>query len=285
MIKMRKATLNDKDRMIQISSQIWNGEDYVPNIFEKWVNDDMGEFTAFEYEGEVKGFAKFTVLSEGRFWLEGIRADSNFRGMGLGDTLTKYYIQKAKNMNYKSLELSSWINNKASLKIVEKNGFKRVAEFKGYSISNPINFDLKDYKVADSLEDVLYILDSEYLKASKGYMPFDWTFIRPTKELLTDLLGSKCIYQLKENNTVLSTIIMSKLHSKADIGFINYIDINKYTEDALKFALSNFKKLNFDSLEFLCPSNDFLKNICKLCDFEAYDESIDNDIFVYIYGH
>ena len=33
---MRKS---DKERVFDISSKIWEGDDYVPSIFENWIND------------------------------------------------------------------------------------------------------------------------------------------------------------------------------------------------------------------------------------------------------
>ena len=43
MITLRKATASDKPRIAEISSQIWDGEDYVPDALDDWLNDPNGE--------------------------------------------------------------------------------------------------------------------------------------------------------------------------------------------------------------------------------------------------
>ena len=43
MITLRKATASDKPRIVEISSQIWEGEDYVPDVLDDWLADPSGE--------------------------------------------------------------------------------------------------------------------------------------------------------------------------------------------------------------------------------------------------
>ena len=40
---LRPVTLEDRPRVLEISSQIWDGEDYVPEQFAEWLADRHGE--------------------------------------------------------------------------------------------------------------------------------------------------------------------------------------------------------------------------------------------------
>ena len=43
MITLRKAIASDKPRITEISSQIWDGEDYVPDVLDDWLANLNGE--------------------------------------------------------------------------------------------------------------------------------------------------------------------------------------------------------------------------------------------------
>jgi len=43
-LKIRKITLKDKPRMLEIVKNIWEGNDYMPLVFDSWVKDKKGEF-------------------------------------------------------------------------------------------------------------------------------------------------------------------------------------------------------------------------------------------------
>ena len=43
-IELRGARSEDKPRILEISSQIWEGNDYVPFIVDDWLSDAGGEF-------------------------------------------------------------------------------------------------------------------------------------------------------------------------------------------------------------------------------------------------
>ncbi len=58
MIEIRRAELRDKPRIVEISSKIWDGEDYLPLIFEKWVDEEGGEFSVITVDDVVAGCAR-----------------------------------------------------------------------------------------------------------------------------------------------------------------------------------------------------------------------------------
>lgn len=126
---VRAATQADRARVLQISSQIWDGEDYVPELLDDWYADAAGEFVVAALDGEVIGFAHRTWLYAGLAWFEGIRTDPAFQGRGAGRAITDHLIATATRDGAQQIVLSTHIDNKASIHILESYGFKRQASF------------------------------------------------------------------------------------------------------------------------------------------------------------
>lgn len=283
MLNLRRAKREDKKQILDISRTIWDGDDYIPNIVDKWIKDEEGEFTVAQVDGIIKGFAKFTVLSPGEFWLEGIRVDRNSRGLGMGKEITKYFIQKAKQMNFKLLGLSTYVENYESISIIERYNFKKATSFKFFYKSGDfdINNESKFEKVTD-FRDVLYILHTKEMKSRNNYLSFDWTFMKVNERLLKELVKEGYVYVLRENGVIKSTIILSDKMCKGNELSINYIDGEGYYEKGIKFALTKCKEGKYDALSFMCPDIEEIKRAAnkeKMGTFGDYS----TDVFVYEY--
>lgn len=285
MINLRRATEKDKESILNISKTIWEGDDYIPLVVDEWIADDKGEFTVAEIDGKVKGFAKFTVLRPGEYWLEGMRADRKSRGLGIGKEITKYYIDKAKEKGYKSLALSTYIENYESIKIIEKFGFKKTTSFKFFYKSGEINlnlFDVKHFEKVSNVEEVKYILNSNEMNASNGYLSFDWIFMKATEELLEELINEGSVYILKEGQNIKSTIILSNKMAKGKGLSISYLGGKGYYLDGINFTLSKYLEGGYDGLSFMCPDIEEMKESAYKAGFETFG-NYSTDVFVYEY--
>jgi ribosomal protein S18 acetylase RimI-like enzyme len=128
-LKLRPVGEEDRARVEEISAQIWDGEDYVPSRFDEWLADQEGEIVGAEIDGNLIAFARRTWLRFGHAWFEGIRTDPAYRGLGAGRAITEYLIESAKRAAAEKIHLSTYIDNEASIHIIESYGFRRVASF------------------------------------------------------------------------------------------------------------------------------------------------------------
>ena len=81
-IALRKAVATDKERIADISSQIWESDDYVTSVFDDWLADKSGEVIVALLDGKLIGFARRTYLLPGYAWFEGIRTDPAYSNTG-----------------------------------------------------------------------------------------------------------------------------------------------------------------------------------------------------------
>lgn len=248
-IVIRKAELKDKDRLIEISSKIWDGYDYIPHIFDKWVKDDKGEFTVIEVDSKVMGCAKLSELREGQLWLEGIRVDQSEGGKGYGKLLSEYQLELASKLGYDTLELGTFIDNRASISIIEKRGFERIIDFKFLEYMFNDEKDPSTFKTSGKIRRVSdrkvleRIMNSETLQRNKGYIVFDWTFIRLDEELSNSLFDRGDIYVYEDGDTS-NVFVFSNLYAKNSSMFLPFLENDQGIEEIVDYIIYESHKSN-----------------------------------------
>lgn len=98
-IKIRRATIKDRGRIMEISSKIWEGDDYIPYVVDEWLKNTDSEFVVAEFEGKIASFARYVRYTKELVWLEGIRTDPEFRNKGIAKNITEYFVDLAKKRN------------------------------------------------------------------------------------------------------------------------------------------------------------------------------------------
>lgn len=174
MEKIRRCRQEDKRYIEEMAKLIWEGYDYLPEVFDEWVND--GGFFVVEEDGRVIGTVKITILPEKVGWLEGLRVHPDYRGRGIGKRLNEFILTRAKELRnageVEDIEFSTYFRNVESLSITKKSGFRVV---KGFYVMYRDRDDSKRSpdRVTISREDLMDY--SEYLSCG-------WRFVRNTDE-------------------------------------------------------------------------------------------------------
>jgi GNAT superfamily N-acetyltransferase len=130
MLTFRRVTLADRPAMLEICATVWEGDDYVPLVFDEWVAAPDGQFTALEQEGRVAALGRLAQFAPGEFWLEGIRVHADCRGRGLAAALHDYHLALWRRIGGPgTLRLVTAVDNAAIVKLCERTGFARLFEF------------------------------------------------------------------------------------------------------------------------------------------------------------
>ena len=83
----------DTPGMLKLTSQIWEGEDYVPKVWHEWLFDPDGLLCVAELQGKVVGIGKLTRLSERDWWLEGLRVHPQYEGQRIASRIHSYLLE------------------------------------------------------------------------------------------------------------------------------------------------------------------------------------------------
>jgi ribosomal protein S18 acetylase RimI-like enzyme len=179
--EMRLAMADDKPRILEISAQIWEGEDYIPLVVDRWLAARGSELIVALLDGELVAFAHLQWFAPDYVWMEGIRTDPARRNLGAGKALTEYLVARARQEGALRAGLSTYIDNSASIRIIETHGFRRVAGFV-YLEAGPESPARAAAEPSDLVEDVpadeaaAFVAGSRFLAAAQGYFPQGWKY-------------------------------------------------------------------------------------------------------------
>jgi ribosomal protein S18 acetylase RimI-like enzyme len=128
-VKIRRLRFSDRDDVLEISSHVWEGHDYVPSVFEQWLKDRNSYFCGVEVDSRVVAFGNLRLIENKRTgWMEGLRVHPDFRGRGYANDLTRFLVRKGEKLRADRLRYTTGENNVASLKLASNAGFSRLLD-------------------------------------------------------------------------------------------------------------------------------------------------------------
>lgn len=288
MYRFRRVSQADKERVLEISSKIWEGNDFIQYVFDDWVNDTEGEFTLGEKDGDIIGFAKYTRHSDSEVWLEGIRVDEKYANQGFGKAITQYHISRAKAEAAEVIRLSAYVGSKESIRIVEGLGFKKDGYFTtGYKQLASDSIKPAAAKTVISIMstatawDLITRGNAYYM--SNGYVSYGWTFRKLTYELVDKLVKDKCVYGVLRDGKVSSVMVLTE-DSHKDMGLnIGFIDGDMGSmKELVDFAELQACNREMAYYEIMAPMDERLINVLELCSFEFLSKRYrEVNVFVY----
>ena len=123
----RDLTEKDIPAILDISKDIWEGDDYIPDVIERWLKEDgnlaYGAFLKEEMK-ELIGLGRVKMFSNGVAWLEGGRVKITHQKQGIGRDLMKYAIDYAIHEGAKVAQYDTSSRNFGSKALAKFHGFK-----------------------------------------------------------------------------------------------------------------------------------------------------------------
>ena len=128
-ILVRKARSYDRAAVLGFCEKTWSWGDYVPKVWDKWLKERNGRVFVATINSVPVGISHLSVDKPSEVWLSAARTDPNYRRMGVATAITRKCLEYAKKKGAKTARLVTGSNNKAAQAVVEKLGFRQIAEF------------------------------------------------------------------------------------------------------------------------------------------------------------
>jgi len=281
---IRKIELSDKKEVLRISSQIWDGDDYVKFVFDEWAADTKNLFAGYWENGKLIGFGRMRFLTLADIWLEALRKNTQTNIKGVGYKIAKYYMEHLKGKRIRSIRFSTYFGNKASIKLNEKLGFKRILKLslKELLISN---YQVKQINKAIT-EDIdfeklnQYIFNSSYLKGTKNFIGKGWVVHHYSKRLLEEFYSEKQYALFIKNGEIKGAIIFSNV-SYNNVFWISFIEVEneRIYNDLLNYVVNKALENNCRKIQLLVPNIAKLMEYIDLSGFRSWEQN--NDFLLY----
>lgn len=164
----RDLTKEDIPAILEISKDIWEGDDYIPDVIENWLNEEGNlAYGAFLEEDmkELVGFGRVRIFPNGLAWLEGGRVKITHQKKGIGRDMMGYAIDYAIKVNARVAQYDTSSRNLGSRALAKFHGFQ---EKKRMEI---LECNLSDFKVMKS--DISQVRIISNIEAKKIYKRMD----------------------------------------------------------------------------------------------------------------
>ncbi|WP_053001120.1 GNAT family N-acetyltransferase [Kosmotoga pacifica] len=245
-MNFRKVSPDDYQQILRLTSNIWDGEDYIPDVFESWVRDKNSYFYCLENNGgKLVALGRLVLLDDTAGWLEGLRVDPAFQGKGYGKEMAKKIISLARNLSLKSLYFSTYFRNTRSIRINEDLGFSKIETFTNLQLDFLSQKFVVDYSVATF--------------NPCGFVVNDWVFFPARKRIIRKFLPDCEFLDIAG-----CRIILSKNLKYPDIMEISWIEIPKLNHEIVKRIISLASKKGFKKIHLMlkagAPLAPFLDN-------------------------
>lgn len=248
MIEFRKLAHEDYADILDISKDIWDGTDYLPQVFHNWVEDKGIFIGGIDTEKDkVVAVGKLSILSDGSGWLEGLRVHKDYRGLKLGRRITAEVLERARELLKQGfinkIAFSTHISNIESRTMMETLNFKiRLANILAVKEVSRIKSEktLEDFKVEPWQITFEELKNHPYFKRRNGYLPLAFVY---------EEISPKLFKKLKENNSFIKINGHTGIFKyKGEPNFIAMEDTSDGINTFMDYYLLTYKDKGFDSI-------------------------------------
>lgn len=209
---VEKIKKDDKEEVIELSSHIWEGHDYIPDVFDDWVED--GGFYCGKLDGKIIAVDKFTMQNNGIIWLEGLRVHPDYQGEGYATKMVEGLMDIVEERDYSALRFLTTAGKEPVKKMAGDHGFevKQVYKYLLIDEDDLMEFESEtspkieqaDLTETDKILDFIYSSE-EYKENKKQYMAH-WTTYDITENLIKDEIKKGNCYMIKYDGKIDSVI-------------------------------------------------------------------------------
>lgn len=249
LIFCRPALPLDTPGMLELTSHIWEGEDYVPDVWEDWMADAEGLLAAAECGGKVVGFGKLSRLSNSDWWMEGLRVHPDFEGLGIASRLNDYLLDYWQRCGSGVVRLATFSSREAVKHLSKKKGFQIIGEYTTFKapiaskdprkLGEVSFYPLNPDEVMGAVE---WLSKSENDRLPFGMMDLGWQFAEPKAVYFDRYLKNNQIWWWRNQQGIL--IMVEKIDGEETWARIrmlacDYQDLAEFLSDVRMFAGNN----------------------------------------------
>ena len=124
-MEIRQAQHDDIPGIVAFTTDTFDWGDYIPDAIEEWIDDRDGVAMVAIENGEPVGLARTVLLTPTEAWAHGVRVHPDHRGKEIAGALAEALIDWARSVGVQVVRLLIEDDNDASVRHVEKVGFRR----------------------------------------------------------------------------------------------------------------------------------------------------------------
>jgi ribosomal protein S18 acetylase RimI-like enzyme len=218
---VRPARAEDRDAVFAFSSTTFDGDDYIPYVWDDWLGGDpeRGALLVAAWDGQPVGVIHWRLLGDDEAWIEGIRVDPAARRRGVGRAMVSRALAGADAHGARVARLMTSERNVASQQLVGRFGFVRVAEVARYEAAS--EEEVEGVAAArlgpEDFDRVWSWLEESNLRPFTGGLEFDYWAARALSEpALRAYLAAGEVWALEEWGSLQALAVVMERPAEGD---------------------------------------------------------------------
>ena len=253
----RPALPLDTPGMLEITKQIWEGEDYLPKAWQDWLFDPDGLLAIAEFRSKIIGIGKLTKLSEEDWWMEGLRVHPQFEGHRIASRIHRYLLDIWEKTASGSIRFATVSSREPVKHLARINGFHVAGEYSTFKAGLPdileetrARFSL--VKIGDLAEAVDWLRSSSGDKLPFGLMNLGWQFAPPREEYLAGYIENDQAWWWNRKRGLI--IVVEKVSGPEILGRVRLLAVNPGDmSEILVDAHCLVNQIGYSGLAWLAP--------------------------------
>ena len=187
----RPALPADTAAVVDLARHIWNGHDYLPNVWGGWLANPANHLYVGLWGNDLAGTINLKRLGPGQWFLEGLRVHPKFQGRKFSSHLFEYALQDWTSQPERGeLRLITSSQRIVVHHLCARMGFIKIGEIRWYTGTalHDQADDLRSLTPADSGLTLDALENNPLVPSGLNLMDLGWEFSRPQRELVSDAI-------------------------------------------------------------------------------------------------
>jgi GNAT superfamily N-acetyltransferase len=191
----RPALPSDSADVLEFTKFIWDGHDYIGEVWRDWLADPQGLLAAAQFGAHAVGIGKVSLVSSGQWWLEGLRVDPKFQGRKISSRLHEYLTSWWLEHCGGTIRLMTSSQRLQVHHLCERTGYTKIGEVIGYDAPVPEDDVPHAFRLVAQNEtpDAVEVA-SRRLTHSNGLMDSGWRFSVPDNLVIKEVISRNKLY-------------------------------------------------------------------------------------------
>jgi GNAT superfamily N-acetyltransferase len=205
-IMLRKAMQEDRERVVWVESKATPNLNYVGEVWDLFISDEVGEFSVAEADGEVVACGKFTVVPDGTAWLETLRVIPEYQGLGIGKRFYERFYELARSRGVPTMRMYTSHRNVVSKGLAELYGLRLAGTYRGASmlcVQGKVPPLKRGFRLVTDPERVRVLL-LPFREKWTGFLVMNRTFYSITPVLCSYLAEKEMVYEDPASGSVVT---------------------------------------------------------------------------------
>lgn len=283
----RPALPKDTPQALELTSHIWEGQDYVPHVWESWLRDHSGLLAVAEYGGRVVGLGKLTLLAPGEWWLEGLRVHPQYEGRGVASHLHDYLLHHWERRGEGVIRLFTGSYNQRVQHLCQRSGFRKVGEFTPYIAASlgEGKHRFRPVLPGEAAAALEFALKTRTETCPDGLMDVGWRRVNLSLERLKDAIDRQRAWWWGQRGTSRQALLLASDEEDEQGPFL-LVQYLACPLESLKQCLLDARylaaALNFPRLGWFAPLHPQLEAILSSV---AFEREWDDSVYLYEKAH